>query len=169
MAVSSVQKHDLYNAVTISDGTTGTPLTLTLGPWQGTISYTDPLEEEIITYNQRTITGVFKGRSQPIDGQFSVPATCFADASTGAQNILDLVYGTNDFSAVASTQTASYSNFTLLDLAFTMEGTDFGDGADHVATFSDCRLHGVSFSSGQPNEISVSFRCFGGLARTGPT
>ena len=54
-----------------------------------------------------------------------------------------------------------------LDLEFTVEGTDWGDGADNVVTFTKC-IFKYDLKEGDPTKITITATCMGTYSVTGP-
>jgi hypothetical protein len=49
---------------------------------------------------------------------------------------------------------------------FTVEGTNFGDSADHTLTLTNCEIETIDFSEGDPNSFTINGVCTGGWAST---
>ena len=84
--------------------------------------------------------------------------------------VRDFITGQNAYSANVSTGATGspYVEHFCIDIVYTVEGTDFGDDADHVATLSRCVCN-LSISEGDPTVYNLSFTCYGGVSFTGPT
>lgn len=168
MALSNVPKMPRDGTVTLSDGSTPTAVELTLTYERGDFSFEKPLPEEVIFRDRGTIVGVGHGDEAPITFSFSVDFRQFTNATAGS--IIDFI----DFANAYSTNTSVGANgfgraeTNLVDLAFTVEGSDHGDDTDHTATFSTCQLS-YSVSEDKPYVINVTGTCYEGVAYTGPT
>lgn len=89
------------------------------------------------------------------------------DLVDGAYNTLfGICTRTGAFAAAAGTLgTATAIPYTV-DLRWTVEGTDHGDGSDHVALFEDCRIDDVNLQEGEINTITISGTCYGAITLT---
>ena len=52
---------------------------------------------------------------------------------------------------------------TYKTLVWTVEGTQFGDAADHVLTLNDVRIDSVDVSEGDPNSYTINFTVYGAV------
>ena len=57
------------------------------------------------------------------------------------------------------------SDVYMLKVTFTVEGTNFGDSADHVLVLNNCHL-ALDFSEGDPNSFSLSGTVYGAITAT---
>ena len=150
----------------LSDGTAVTPLDYTLNIVPGSFKYDDPGHDEILIRDQGEIAGTRKGNANPITGSYQAYFRQFTDGSEDA--LIDFIKAGGNLAAMVTTGTNAFKDFVHVDLVHTVEGTDFGDSADHVATFSDCvQKYGYDIS-GEIAVIDVTFTCYGGAAFTGP-
>lgn len=173
MAISTVTKNLNDGTLVFSDGTSP-PVTLTVP-----VSVGDTTIENLRAAS--TITGTTNatsayttrgkrdgeranGERTPPAGAFSCHFRQFTNASAGEP--LDFIRFTNAYSANVPTNGAN-ADVKEFDIILTVEGTTHGDGADHVATLSDCDCV-ASVAEGDPNILSVSYTAFGDVAFTGP-
>lgn len=165
MAVSTVIKHWRDGSLTLADGT-GAPVTLTVPFSVGDfkLSGISAGYREIAKYKVRgTLQTVRLGEDVQPTGSFSAYLADYSDATAGT--VLDFVLKQNFYSANISTySTATGAPYTV-DLTWTIEGTDLGDGADHTVVCTDCRVT-AELSEGEPNSISISFECLGTVTFT---
>lgn len=168
MSLSNVikQSHDA-GTIAIADGT-GTPLSVTARYDRADFTAQGIAQSmrEIVAYVSRgKLQGLRKGAPKWVSGSFSVMVAEVSEASTGT--IQDMIHGKGAFSSRVST-TASLGDVITLDITWTMEGTDFGDGADIVVKFKDCAIE-WTIAEGEPNTCSFSFTCYGDITINGST
>jgi len=162
MAVSTFVKNFTHGSLLLSDGT-GTPVTLTVDCMNGdfSISGLAKILRETAKYESR---GLLKSvahttRTYP-SGSFSAMMTAFTEAIAPG-TLADFVLNQAAYSANVSTLGASAQVYAI-DLVVTIEGTDFGDAADHTFTLSDCRCT-IDFAEGDPNQFTLNFEVLGAV------
>ena len=147
----------------LKDGT-GSPVQLTVAYEEGNISLDNLVnsDAQTVVRDRNIIVSVRKGDEEPITGSFSYYFRAFTSSDVGG--IRDFITGTNAYSANVSTGASGtpFVEHFCVDLQFTVEGTDLGDAADHVATLSKC-LCTLSFAEGDPNTWTLNFTCYGGI------
>jgi len=152
MAESTIIKTKRDGSITFTDGTAVTPLTYTVAFEAGDLSISIPGETVNLFLDRGRITSppsIRYGDDQPITFSFTAQ---LRDVSEG---ITDLVSGRGGATSTwVSTMGATGEVFTLT-MAFTIEGTEHGDAADHVITMNYCHITG-SISEGDPSSISIS-------------
>lgn len=162
MAASNTIKNS-YGAgsIVISDGT-GSPLTVTVDFDQGDFSISglkDKLKDTTTYQSRGTLHAVrHTARTFPTIS-FTAMMSEFKDASGGTA--IDMILGQAPFAARISTLGAN-ADVTAFSVAFTIEGTDFGDGADHTVSFDDVEIS-VDFSESDPNTFSFSGTVYGAI------
>ena len=162
MPVSTVIKNLTDGTIVISDAT-GSPITTTPQLDVGDFSFSLP--NETSDYETRgTFRGSRRAAFQLVTGSFSCQVAAFT-AATGDSPAIDLVKKAGKFAAGVSTYGANYPVMAYT-MAFTVEGTNFGDSADHVATFTGVQFTSVEFAEGDPNTYNVAFKATGGVAVT---
>ena len=127
------------------------------------------IDETIIVYDRNVIIGSRKGKQQPLEISFTVKLKTFTNSKTGASNpasLLDVISGTGGASSWTKVSN-SHEQFNL-DLTFTVEGSDFSEGADHTVTFATC-IFNYDFKEGDPSKVTITATCMGAVSRTGPT
>ena len=125
-------------------------------------------DETIIIYDRSSITASRKGKQQPIEITFTVKLKTFTNSKTAATNpasLLDVITGTGGASAWTKVSN-SHEQFNL-DLKFTVEGSDWGDGADSTIDFSTC-VFKYDLKEGDPTKVTITATCMGGYTVTGP-
>ena len=168
MAYSTVPKAKKDGKIVFSDATTPTAVTLEVAYEEGNFTFDKPVRDEVVVRDRGVITTVRQGDEQPITGSFNFFMREFTD-TTNAGSIQDFINKTGNYLANESTGTGGsvYVEHHAVDITYTVEGTNFNDDADHVATFSKC-VCVLSFAEGDPNAFTLNFTCYGGVTFTGP-
>ncbi len=164
MAASTVIKNFRDGTIKLDDGTTPTPLTLTVTLDAGDFSLSglNQGNTEATTYLDRGELGSVRltNRSFPT---FSFSAH-MADLSDATDKLLwDAVNKSGAFATAVST--ISGSDVYGLKVTLTIEGTNFGDAADHVITLNGCHLS-IDFAEGDPNSFTINGTVYGSIAAT---
>lgn len=162
MAVSSVVKNFRDGVITVSDATGGTPLSVTVQFEAGDLSLsgTNQGNYEHTKYLDRGELGSVRKTNRMFPtGSFTCHMTDLSDGSD--KLIWDAVNKTGAFASAVSTLGANADLYTL-DIVLTIEGTNFGDSADHVLTMDDCRCS-IDFSEGDPNSFTINFEVLGAI------
>jgi len=164
MAQSSVIKNFRDGTLVFADNT-GTPLTLPIQYEAGDFSI-DNLNEGLVETTAYLDRGEFATlrKTNRVFPSFSFTAH-MTDLSDGTDKLLyDLARKTGAFASAVSTLGANADAMTY-KLTFTVEGTNFGDSADHTMILNDCRIT-LSFSEGDPNSFSVAGIVYGTITAT---
>lgn len=159
MALSGIVKHSHDSGViTLSDGT-ATPITLSARYDQADFSISGlGVLKEVTQYVSRgKLVSLRHTTPTYPTGSFSLMMTDFSDSTSGT--ILDWLARKAPFASLVST-TASLGDVFTCDVKWTVEGTAYGDAADHVIMLRDCHLM-LDASEGEPNSITVNFTCYG--------
>lgn len=164
MAQSTVIKNFRDGTLVFADNT-GTPLTLPIQYEAGDFSI-DNLNEGLVETTAYLDRGEFATlrKTNRVFPSFSFTAH-MTDISDATDKLLyDLARKTGAFAAAVSTLGANADAMTY-KLTFTVEGTNFGDSADHTMILNDCRIT-LSFSEGDPNSFSVAGIVYGAITAT---
>lgn len=158
MALSTTIKNFCDGSLLINDAT-GTPLACTVPYSNGDFAF-DGLSDtwkEVSAYETRGTFNTLRHttRTYPT-GSFSVKMSEFTNALTGV--VTDALTKNGAWASAVSTLGTGMPY--CVKLTFTVEGTDFGDGADASVIFTNCRCT-YGFAEGDPNTINVSFTCYG--------
>ena len=159
MAISSVVKNFRDGTLTFEDGT-GSPITLVVQYEEGNFSLSGLQEglTEINTYLDRGVLGSVRKTNASFP-TFSFNAY-LTDISDGTDTTLpDLVMKTGAYASAVSTLGANADVMTY-KLTWVVEGTNFGDSADHIVILDDCHIM-IDMSEGDPDTFSVSGTVFG--------
>lgn len=163
MAVSTQMKNNTGGAILLKDGT-GTPVTLNLTCDRGdyAISGLGPKLNEVVKMERRGkfVTAAYAGRKYP-----SVSFTCYLTGFTAAAAegpVSDFVLKRGAYSSNISTL-GTGRPYTI-DIGYTVEGTEFGDSADHSFITEDCLLTDWSFGeSADGSTITLTFDVLGAI------
>ena len=164
MAQSTVIKNFRDGTLVFADNT-GTPLTLPIVYEAGDFSI-DNLNEGLVETTAYLDRGEFATlrKTNRVFPSFSFTAH-MTDISDATDKLLyDLARKTGAFASAVSTLGANADAMTY-KLTFTVEGTNFGDSADHTMILNDCRIT-LSFSEGDPNSFSVAGIVYGAITAT---
>ena len=164
MAYSTAPKVRRDGVIKLRDGTTPTPVSLTVDYEEGNFSFDQTKADRIVIRDRGTIGSVRKGDDQPITGSFTIYMRQFTSASAGS--VLDFINKTGSYSSnVSSSSTVSTDEYAI-NIVFEVDGDAVGDtDGDTIATFDTC-ICTASFSEGDPNTINVSFECYNGVTYT---
>lgn len=164
MAVSSVVKNFRDGTILIEDGT-GTPLAVTVQYEAGDFSITglNQGNVEATTYLDRGELGSVRKTSRTFP-TFSFSAH-MTDLSDNTDKLLyDAVNKTGAFASAVSTG-GTASDVYMLKVTLTIEGTNFGDSADHVMILNNCHLS-IDFAEGDPNSFTLNGTVYGAITAT---
>lgn len=164
MAASTKCKNWRDGSVQIKDGT-GTPLTSTIAFDQGDLAISGlkaALYETLVIQSRGELRCLRKGNRTFPTVSFTALAPYFTDATTAS--LADVVRKISGGAWAAAVSTlGSTSDVFTVDLVFTVEGSDFGDAADHTITLEDVELE-LSFAEGNPsNTFSISGTIYGAI------
>tara|TARA_R110000823_G_scaffold249323_1_gene372740 strand:- start:213 stop:719 length:507 start_codon:yes stop_codon:yes gene_type:complete len=166
MAVSTVVKVRRDGEITLTDGGA---VALVISYEDGNFSANNLAadEDRVVIRDRGTIVGLRKGDDQVGTLSFTVHFREFTNASSDV--LLDFLNGSQGVAgtptALTSTGGSGFEQF-LCTAKLKIEGTDLGDGADPVATFSKV-LFTADFSEGDPDTLSVSGEVYGGVVFAG--
>ena len=162
MAISSKPKNFRDGTITLSDGS-GSPITLTVQYEAGDFSIDNVMQSqtEVETYLDRgSFHNVRKTNFAPATFTFTATMTDLSDATEKC--LWDAVNKSGAFAAGVS---RGDTDVWLLQVGLTIEGTDFGDAADHTLVLDKCHLT-ISFAEGSPNTFTLNGTCFGSISAT---
>lgn len=165
MAVSSVVKNFRDGTILIEDGTTPTPISLTVQYEAGDFSITglNQANTEATTYLDRGDLGSVRKTSRTFPTfSFSAHMTDLSDATD--KLLWDAVNKTGAFASAISTG-GSASDVFMLKVTLTVEGSNFGDASDHTLVLQNCHLS-IDFAEGDPNSFSINGTVYGAITAT---
>jgi hypothetical protein len=166
MPVSAVLKNHTDGSVSFVDGT-GSPITAALKYSNGDFSVSG-MRVGTQTTSRYQGRGLFRGSRLSEFEALAFTITCqMADftAATGSVNPLDVMRKAGPFASAVSKYGAN-AQIMAYNLVFTVEGTNFGDSADHTLTLTNCEIETIDFSEGDPNSFTINGVCTGGWAST---
>jgi hypothetical protein len=162
MAISSKPKNFRDGTITLNDGS-GSPITLTVQYEAGDFSISNVMQSqtEVEMYLDRgSFHNVRKTNFAPATFSFTATMT---DLSDGTEKCLwDAVNKSGAFSAGVS---CGDTDVWLLQVRLTIEGTDFGDAADHTLVLDKCHLT-IEFAEGSPNTFTLNGTVYGAIIAT---
>ena len=164
MAASTVIKNFRDATVVFADGTTPTPLSLTLTLESGDFALTglNQGNTEATTYLDRGELGSVRLTSRTFP-TFTVSCH-MADLSDATDKLIwDAINKTGAFSAAQSTILGS--DVYGLKVTLTIEGTNFGDTADHTIMMIGCHCT-IDFAEGDPNSFTINGTVYGAITAT---
>jgi hypothetical protein len=159
MALNSVPMIPRDGVITLEDNTGGTTIKATITYEDGDLQW-DALEEGYMSsmmFKDRGIHyAIRKTEEQDISFTFTAHATDFSDATE--KTVQDAVLKLGAFASGVSVF-GNNADAWGLKMVFTVEATNYGASADHVATFSKCRCS-VAFSEGTPGKFTIKGQIF---------
>lgn len=166
MAASTVTKHLYDGQIDLEDGTTPGAVSLTAPFTVGDLSLTGLQETQnnVVAYETRGTLNSVRHSSR------TYPSVSFslhlADLSDGTdQTVVDFLLKQASFSANVSTFGANAEVYAI-QVTLTIEGTDWGDTADHTIVMADFVPTSVDIAEGEPNTVSVSGTVYGSITMT---
>jgi len=162
MGISSKPKNFRDGTITLTDGS-GSPISLTVQYEAGDFSISNVMQSqtEVEMYLDRgSFHNVRKTNFAPATFSFTATMTDLSDATEKC--LWDAVNKSGAFAAGVS---RGDTDVWLLQVGLTIEGTDFGDAADHTLVLDKCHLT-LEFAEGSPNTFSLSGTCYGSIAAT---
>jgi|TARA_Y100000310_G_scaffold290310_1_gene317394 hypothetical protein len=161
---SAIAKQWTDGSLTLSDGT-GSPVTLVVDLEVGDMSVSGVSESHKTVnpyYSRGSLVSLRKGQDAHPAISFSTLMGGLSDAVL--TTVSDFIFRRNSYSGNISTSTALGDAYTV-DMELTIEGTDFGDAADHVVTVTD--VHATrDLSEGEPNTLAFSGTVYGTVTET---
>lgn len=164
MAASTFIKHLYDGTISLADGT-GTPVTLTVPFTVGDLSVSglSETQKNVVAYETRGTFNTLRHTSRTYpSGSFSAHLADYSDATEST--LIDFILAANSYSGNASTSGANAEVYTI-DITLTVEGTDYGDAADHTIVLTDCQCT-LDTAEGEPNTATINFTCYGTVTFT---
>jgi len=159
MALSAVVKNFRDGLLVVSDNS-ATPITLTVQYEAGDFSLSGSNEgnTEVTTYLDRGELGTLRKTNRLFPtGSFTAH---FTDIRSAEKTLWALATWSGPFAAGVSSIVGSDVK-VYKTLVWTVEGTQFGDAADHVLTLGDVRIDSVDVAEGDPNSYTINFTVYG--------
>jgi len=167
MALSNIVKHSHdAGVIQLSDGT-GTPITLNMRYDNADFTFSGLNRElrEVVTYAGRGKTRSVRLAAPTYPtGSFSLMVTDLSETGTGT--LIDWIAKTPGSPFASRVTTLTIGDVDCCDVRFLMEGTTYGDSADHTVELLQAALS-FDFSEGEPNTITCNFTCYGNIEING--
>jgi len=164
MPLSSVVKNFRDGTIVIKDGTTPTPISMTVQFESGDFSVTGLNESltEVTTYLDRGELGTVR-KTNRLFPTFSFTAHMTELSDSSNKTLFDAVNKTAATPWASAVSTISGSDVYGLTVELTIEGSNFGGGeTDHVLTMTGCHL-ALDFAEGDPNSFTINGTVYGAI------
>ena len=161
MAESTYVKVKRDGTVVLADS--GAANTYTLSYENGDLKFNKAKTDQVVIYDRSTIVGCRSGNDPVLSGAFSVHYRQWASAAS--ENLCDVLDGVNSGSAAGWAKVSSDFEQWNLNMTMTVAGGE--DGTNSVANFGIVVFE-WDFAEGDPDQLNVSFNCYGGITFTGP-
>ena len=125
MAYSTAPKVRRDGVIKLRDGTTPTPVSLTVDYEEGNFSFDQTKSDRIVIRDRGTIKSVRKGDDQPITGSFTIFMRQFTSASAGS--VLDFINKTGSYSSNVSSSSSVSTDEYAINIIFEVDGDAVGD------------------------------------------
>jgi hypothetical protein len=163
MAQSTKPKNFRDGKITFSDGTSPTPLTLEIKYEAGDFSISNVMQgqTEVEMYLDRgEFHNVRKTNFTPATFSFTCTMTDLSDPTD--RLVWDSIVQTGAWPGGVS---RGDTDVWLLMVGLTIEGTQFGDSADHTLTLDKCHMT-IEFAEGSPNTFTLNGTVYGAITAT---
>ena len=149
--------------IKIKDGTTPTANEYTVACENGDFTYTEEKSDRVVIRDRGTIVGLRRADDPVLSFSFTVH---FRELTNGSSDsIIDFIMKTGNAAAYTSTGGNGYEQY-LVDIEFDVDKTAIGaETVGHRATLSKCLLT-YQVSEGDPDSISLTGECYGGIVRS---
>lgn len=149
--------------ILIKDGTTPTPNSYTVAYENGDFSYTEEKSDRVVIRDRGTIVGLRRADDPVLSFSFTVHFRELTNASS--DSIIDFIMKTGNASSNVSAGGNGFEQY-LVDIDFDVDKTAIGaEVVGHRATLSKCLLT-YQVSEGDPDSISLTGECYGGIVRS---
>lgn len=166
---STFVKTNTAGSITLADGT-GTPVTITLAYDRGDVSVSglqEVLNEyAVIERRGRYVNVAHAARKYPtISFSAWLPAWQDSGTAPGCLQAFLLRTASSAYASNVSTSGAGSKVPYTIDFTLAIEGTDFGDSADHTFTAADCLLTDYGFSeAAEGMSASITLQVLGAFS-----
>jgi len=146
--------------IKLKDGSTNV---YTVAYENGDFSYTEEKSDRVVIRDRGTIVGLRRADDPVLSFSFTVHFRELTNASS--DSIIDFIMQTGAAAAYTSAGGNGYEQY-LVDIEFDVDKTAVGSEAvGHRATLSKCLLT-YQVSEGDPDSISLTGECYGGIVRS---
>jgi|TARA_B100000282_G_scaffold182746_1_gene132794 hypothetical protein len=147
----------------IKDGTSPTPNAYEVAYENGDFTYTEEKADRVVIRDRGTIVGLRSADDPVLSFSFTVHMRELTNASS--DSIIDFIMKTGNASSYTSTGGNGFEQY-LVDIDFDVDKTSVGaEVVGHRATLSKCLLT-YQISEGDPDSISLTGECYGGIVRS---
>ena len=163
MAKSTYCKTNVMGSLSAVDNTPTTPLSYACPFINGDFSLdglVDGLREIVATERKGNLCGLSHGARVYPTFSFTALVTQFSDATSGT--LTDFIMRTTGSEYAAAISTSGTGRPYTTTWSFVIEGSDFGDDADHTFTMADVHIT-ASFAEGDSDTISVTGTVYGAI------
>lgn len=162
MAESTQPKNFLNGTITITPGSLSA---YTVAVEQGNLQLsglTAAQKEKILVEDRGVFSTLIPGKQKYIAFSFTAYLRDLIDGSDTTLVGVCLRLG-----AYAAAQSSLGANRPYcVDLLWTIDGTSFGDAANHTVTLEDCSIDDVAFAEAEINTVTISGVSYGALTMT---
>lgn len=155
MAQNQIIKNKRDAVITLSDNGGTNTFTVVVEPGDFTCEVPGPEVIDFMDRGRFSSGNIRYGADQPMTGSFSITVTDISDA--GVAILSDFCFAEKP-TAWVSTLGSTADVFTVT-IKIAIEGTDFGDSADHYMSFPYSIVRG-SYQEGDPGVITFSFTSY---------
>lgn len=148
--------------IIIRDNTTPTALEYTVAYENGDFSYTEEKSDRVVIRDRGSIVGLRRADDPVLSFSFTVHFRELTNASS--DSIIDFIMKTGNASSNVSAGGNGYEQY-LVDIEFNVDKTVVGDTLAQRAVLSKCLLT-YQISEGDPDSISLTGECYGGIVRS---
>jgi len=164
MAASTVIKHLYDGSITVEDGATPTPASLSVPFTTGDLSLDGLMESQRAAQAYQTRGTLHSVRLAAREFPTVTFSAQLADLSDGTDNTLvDFALKQASFSSNVSTLTGS--DVYAIKITLTVDGTGLGDAADHTIEIDDVHVT-VAIAEGEPDTVTISGTVYGSITMT---
>lgn len=170
MSLSNVPKTGVDGTIKLIDGTSVTPLDLTLRFYMGDWNLTGLVpggRESVVIEGRGKTRGLRKGKVKFPTVSLSAHAAELTETGTGT--LLDWVYKTTGTPFASRAKTHSIGDLDTTNIQLTIEGTDHGDGADHVVWLGDVSFEVTHQQGEDGDKFSIQGTVYGNIKLNGTT
>ncbi len=150
----------------IKDGTSPTPNSYEVAYENGDFSFTEEKADRVVIRDRGSIVGLRRADDPVLSFSFTVHLRELTNASD--DTIIDFIMKTGNASSYTSVATEGYEQY-LVDIDFDIaKNANDAVITGHRATLSKCLLT-YQVSEGDPDSISLTGECYGGIVRSNYT
>jgi hypothetical protein len=157
---SGIVKTNVSGSFTLSDGTSPAAVTLVASFDRGDFAlsgFKQILNEDVAVERRGKFVSVAHGNRMYPSVTFSFWVDGFASSGSAPGTEIEFLMKDGAYASNASTLGTGADVPYAIDIIYTLEGTDFGDSADHTFTLSDVQITDVSYTeAAEGNSVTVT-------------